>query len=297
MKTYHYDGSDLISETGAEYTFGPGIDEPLERKSGQNEYYLSDALGSVIGLTDRNGAIKTSYNYSPFGKKQTTGASSDNPFTFTCREDDGTGLYYYRAQYYNPDQKRFIAEDPLEFGSGDTNFYAYVGGNPVNFTDPSGNGPSYGYDPIDSTRAGVPGQAGNYAPKSNPGSRKFPVDPRNLTSNESEPNQMRVQLQLGSEKTYGIPISAPQDPGVATRQVRDSLQELYNNYPKQTPWFPQSLDGKLRCAIIDISQELKRFPPSGVTQGGNIVRSEFAGEKGKKYRVDVENLRGHNLRN
>jgi RHS repeat-associated protein len=138
-KTYLYDGSDLISETGADYTFGPGIDQPLERKSGQNEYYLSDALGSVIGLADSNGAIKTSYNYSPFGKKQTTGASSNNPFAFTGREDDGTGYYYYRARYYNPDQKRFIAEDPLEFGGGDTNLQAYVGNNPVNFVDPSGN--------------------------------------------------------------------------------------------------------------------------------------------------------------
>jgi RHS repeat-associated protein len=137
-KTYLYDGSDLISETGAEYTFGPGIDQPLERKSGQNEYYLSDALGSVIGLADGTGAIKTSYNYSPFGKKQTTGTNSSNPFAFTGREDDGTGYYYYRARYYSPDQKRFIAEDPLEFGGGDTNFYTYVGGNPVNFTDPSG---------------------------------------------------------------------------------------------------------------------------------------------------------------
>jgi RHS repeat-associated protein len=143
-KTYLYDGSDLISETGADYTFGPGIDQPLERKSGQNEYYLSDALGSVIGLADGNGSIKTSYNYSPFGKKQTTGTASNNPFAFTGREDDGTGYYYYRARYYNPDQKRFIAEDPLEFGGGDTNFYTYVGGNPVNFTDPSGNGPIYG---------------------------------------------------------------------------------------------------------------------------------------------------------
>jgi RHS repeat-associated protein len=137
-KTYHYDGSDLISETGADYTFGPGIDQPLERKSGQNEYYLSDALGSVIVLTDPSGSIKTSYNYSPFGKKQTTGASSDNPFTFTGREDDGTGLYYYRARYYNPDQKRFIAEDPLEFGGGDSNLQAYVGNNPIDYSDPTG---------------------------------------------------------------------------------------------------------------------------------------------------------------
>jgi RHS repeat-associated protein len=140
-KTYLYDGSDLISETGADYTFGPGIDQPLERKSGQNEYYLSDALGSVIGLTDLSGAIKTSYNYSPFGKKQTTGINSSSPFTFTGREDDGTGYYYYRARYYSPDQKRFIAEDPLEFGGGDTNLQAYVGNNPINLVDPFGNAP------------------------------------------------------------------------------------------------------------------------------------------------------------
>jgi RHS repeat-associated protein len=137
-KTYHYDGSDLISETGTDYTFGPGIDQPLERKAGQNEYYLSDALGSVIGLADSAGIIKTSYNYSPFGKKQTTGTNSSNPFTFTGREDDGTGYYYYRARYYNPDQKRFIAEDPLGFGGGDTNLQAYVGNNPINAIDPTG---------------------------------------------------------------------------------------------------------------------------------------------------------------
>jgi RHS repeat-associated protein len=140
-KTYLYDGDDLISETGADYTFGPGIDQPLERKSGQSEYYLSDALGSVIGLTDPTGAIKTSYNYSPFGKKQTTGIASGNPFAFTGREDDDTGYYYYRARYYNPDQKRFISEDLLGFGGGDTNLQAYVGNSPTNFTDPSGNVP------------------------------------------------------------------------------------------------------------------------------------------------------------
>jgi RHS repeat-associated protein len=146
-KTYLYDGSDLISETGADYTFGPGIDQPLERKSGQNEYYLSDALGSVIGLADANGAVQTSYNYSPFGKKQTTGAASGNTFAFTGREDDGTGYYYYRARYYNPDQKRFIAEDPLGFGGGNTNLQAYVGNNPIGFVDPEGTLPTTAFTP------------------------------------------------------------------------------------------------------------------------------------------------------
>jgi RHS repeat-associated protein len=100
---------------------------------------LADHLGSVIGLTDINGNLQTSYNYSAYGKKQTTGVASSNPFAFTGREDDGNGYYYYRARYYNPDLKRFTAEDPAEFGGGDTNLYGYVGGGPTNQSDPSGN--------------------------------------------------------------------------------------------------------------------------------------------------------------
>jgi len=34
-------------------------------------------------------------------------------FRYTGRENDGTGLYYYRARYYHPGAKRFIAEDPI----------------------------------------------------------------------------------------------------------------------------------------------------------------------------------------
>jgi uncharacterized protein RhaS with RHS repeats len=47
-------------------------------------------------------------------------------------------LYYYRARYYDPSIGRFISSDPIEFLAGDVNFYRYVGGDPVNFVDPSG---------------------------------------------------------------------------------------------------------------------------------------------------------------
>jgi len=141
-QTYLYDGADIIQESGtktASYTQGTGIDEPLLRRAGnQREYYLADALGSIVGLTDESAAITTSYSYSPYGKKATAGFASDNPYGFTAREDDGTGLYFYRARYYSPEQKRFISEDPIGFESGDVNFYAYVGGNPVIFRDAFG---------------------------------------------------------------------------------------------------------------------------------------------------------------
>lgn len=56
---------------------------------------------------------------------------------FTGRENDGTGLHYYRARYYDPTFGRFVSEDPLGFRAG-PNFYAYVGNDPINRIDPFG---------------------------------------------------------------------------------------------------------------------------------------------------------------
>jgi RHS repeat-associated protein len=66
------------------------------------------------------------------------GQPNTNSFKFTGREDDGLGLYYYRARYYSPTLQRFISTNPIGFTSGDTNLYSYVGNSPTNFTDPSG---------------------------------------------------------------------------------------------------------------------------------------------------------------
>src|SRR5881296_3659226 len=64
--------------------------------------------------------------------------TSTNSFAFTGREYDSTGLYYYRARYYNPTLQRFISEDPIGFAGGDTNLYGYVWNNPISFHDPLG---------------------------------------------------------------------------------------------------------------------------------------------------------------
>ena len=57
---------------------------------------------------------------------------------FTAREDDGTGLYYYRARYYQPALGRFVSEDPIEYGGGHINLFVYVGNNPVFWVDSLG---------------------------------------------------------------------------------------------------------------------------------------------------------------
>jgi RHS repeat-associated protein len=103
-----------------------------------NRIYLADGLGSVVALTDTNQAITTEYDYQPFGVTTNTGAANKNTFKFTGREDDGTGLYYYRARYYQPVLGRFVGEDPLELLSGDINYFAYAANSPLSMTDPSG---------------------------------------------------------------------------------------------------------------------------------------------------------------
>ena len=90
------------------------LDELYSRtETGIVRHLLTDALGSTIALTDSAGTLPTTYTYEPYGETTIAGAANTNSFKYTGREDDGTGLYYYRTQYYNPTLKRFISEDPI----------------------------------------------------------------------------------------------------------------------------------------------------------------------------------------
>ncbi len=74
-----------------------------------------------------------------FACNSTEGISTcGNPFLFTGREYDyETGLYYYRARYYNPEIGRFLQTDPVGYDAG-MNLYGYCSNNPLNYSDPTG---------------------------------------------------------------------------------------------------------------------------------------------------------------
>ncbi len=116
---------------------GLRVDEIFSRTdSAGTRQFLTDSLGSTLALTDSTGATQAQYIYEPFGNTSAMGSSA-NPYQYTGRENDGTGLYFYRARYYNPVFQRFVSEDPIGFRGG-MNLYAYVGNNPLAFMDPSG---------------------------------------------------------------------------------------------------------------------------------------------------------------
>ena len=100
--------------------------------------FLTDALGTTLGLTDSIGSIQTSYSYEPFVSVAVSGTITTNSFTFTGREMDATGLYFYRARYYAPALQRFFSEDPIGFDGGDMVLYAYANANPISRFDPLG---------------------------------------------------------------------------------------------------------------------------------------------------------------
>jgi RHS repeat-associated protein len=99
-------------------------------------YYHADGLGSLVATSNAAGQITASARYDAFG--QTIGKTGSIPrYGYTGREPDKSGLIYYRARSYDPGLGRFAQRDPAGFADG-INPYAYVGNNPVSFSDPLG---------------------------------------------------------------------------------------------------------------------------------------------------------------
>lgn len=139
-----YDGLNPVQEKNgsivtADLLTGLGIDQVFTRTDGAGtREFFTDALGSTVAQADTAGAVQTSYTYEPFGGTSQSGAASTNSYKYTGREDDGTGLYYYRARYYSPRLQRFISEDPIGFSGRQVNLYAYVQNAPIYRIDPYG---------------------------------------------------------------------------------------------------------------------------------------------------------------
>ena len=121
--------------------YGACVDEPVcmidVAANNAVYYYHFDGVGSVVALSGSNGDSVQSYEYSIYGQVAAEDPNHPNPYMFTGRRFDiETGLYYYRARYYNPHIGRFMQTDPVGYDDG-INWYLYCGNNPGR-VDPSG---------------------------------------------------------------------------------------------------------------------------------------------------------------
>ena len=124
------------SATTTTYLYGLSLIAETDN-AGTTHFYLGDGLGSTTQLVESDGDVANTYTYDVWGALRSTTGTTANQFDFTGEQADhkaNRGLVYLRARHYDPALGRFLSRDPLPTG----NRYAYVGNNPVNFTDPSG---------------------------------------------------------------------------------------------------------------------------------------------------------------
>ncbi len=139
---YTWDGDTLYSEHGPEgkrhFVFEPGTFKPLcLLTEGQTYYYHLDHLGTPRELTDPRGRVVWRTAYRAYGATEQLQATVSNPLRFQGQYfDDDTGLHYNRHRYYDPQNGRFIHQDPIGLQGG-INLYEYAP-NPVHWVDPLG---------------------------------------------------------------------------------------------------------------------------------------------------------------
>ena len=124
-------------------------------KDGNTVYYCrKDPQGNILALLDKDGQKVVKYVYdawghckvcNPDGTENTDAAfiGNKNPFRYRGYYFDAeTGLYFLQTRYYDPDTGRFLSPDDFSYIDPDTvggiNLYAYCNGDPVDYSDPTG---------------------------------------------------------------------------------------------------------------------------------------------------------------
>lgn len=114
---------------------------PLSAYGATVDYIHTDALGSVVAVTDSTGTEIERREYEPYGKQLKPTTVMDGPGYTGHVSDAVTGLSYMQQRYYDPSIGMFLSVDPVKAYSnpvGQFHRYRYANGNPYRFTDPDG---------------------------------------------------------------------------------------------------------------------------------------------------------------
>ncbi len=109
--------------------------------SNGTQFYLSDAQGSLVSSFNNSqggASMKSNQLFGPYGNTRYNAGSLNTAKGFIGQYNDGTGLDYFNARYYDPVVGVFLAADTAQGNAQGMNPYAYVNGNPETHSDPTG---------------------------------------------------------------------------------------------------------------------------------------------------------------
>ena len=106
---------------------------------------ITDKLGSPrLVVNSATGVVVQRMDYDEFGNVTADTNPGFQPFGFAGGlYDRDTKLVRFGARDYDAATGRWTAKDPVLFEGGQANLYAYVGNDPVNFSDPTGLEPPF----------------------------------------------------------------------------------------------------------------------------------------------------------
>jgi RHS repeat-associated protein len=132
MVKYYYAGSERIAMREGTGTLTTGL-----------KWLLGDHLGSTsLSAQGSDGAKLSELRYKPFGELRFAWGTTTTSLRYTGQRAEGTGLYDFKARFYDASLGRFIQPDTMiPAGQGVIGFdrYAYSNNNPVRFNDPTGH--------------------------------------------------------------------------------------------------------------------------------------------------------------
>jgi RHS repeat-associated protein len=138
-------GAGLLHDTADSTVYTPGVSQ---RKAGVDSFFHQDWIGSTRYLTDSTGMnAPTAYRFDAFGNTSAAAGPNATSLKFAGADeyqaDAPPGFLHVGARAYDAAVGRFASPDPISFAGG-ANLFAYVGSDPVNFTDPTGLSPDLG---------------------------------------------------------------------------------------------------------------------------------------------------------
>ncbi len=140
LEEHTYTGSGTLLSSTYYYSLAGKLIGALDANG--TTFYLTDALGSLLASfsnTANSAALTSNQLYGPYGNARYTAGTLNTAKGFTGQYNDSlTGLDYYNARYYDPVVGVFLSADAIQGNMQGMNPYAYVGGNPETWSDPSG---------------------------------------------------------------------------------------------------------------------------------------------------------------